>query len=49
VSERSVEDWQLSQALQERLRRDGATVDLTVEKSSTAGYSPNSNDVDAGS
>jgi hypothetical protein len=44
-----VEDWQLSQALQGRLRRDGTIVELTVDKSSVAGYLPSSNDVIAGS
>jgi hypothetical protein len=34
--------------LQEMLKRDGAIVELTVEKSSGAGYSPDSNDVSAG-
>jgi hypothetical protein len=38
----------LSRALQGRLRRDGAIVELKVEKSSVAGYSPDSNDVSAG-
>jgi hypothetical protein len=32
-----------------RLRRDGAIVELTGDKSSVAGYSPDSNDVSAGS
>jgi hypothetical protein len=36
---------QLSRALQGRLRRDGAIVELTVDKSSVAGYSPDSNNV----
>jgi hypothetical protein len=40
-----VEDWQLSRALQGRLRRDGAKVELTVDKSSVVGYSPDSSDV----
>jgi hypothetical protein len=35
----------LSRALQGRLRRDGAVVELTLDKSSVMGYSPNSNDV----
>jgi hypothetical protein len=47
VSE-SVEGWQLSYALQERLRRDGAIVELTVDKSSVAEYSLDSNDVSTG-
>jgi hypothetical protein len=34
-----------SRALQGRLRRDGAIVELTVDKNSVAGYSPDSNDV----
>jgi hypothetical protein len=41
--------WQLSRALQGRLRRDGAIVELTVNKSSVAGYSAESDDVGAGS
>jgi hypothetical protein len=41
----AVEGWQFSRALQGRLRRDGAIVELTVDKSSVEGYSPNSNDV----
>jgi hypothetical protein len=45
----SVEVWQLSRPLQGRLRRDGAIVELTVDKSSVAGYSSDSNDVIAGS
>jgi hypothetical protein len=45
----SVEGWQLSRALQGRLRRDGVIVELTVDKSSVVGYSPGSNDVSAGS
>jgi hypothetical protein len=40
---------QLSRALQGGLRRDGSTVKFTVDKSSVAGYSPDSNDVKAGS
>jgi hypothetical protein len=40
-----VEGWQLSRALQGRLRKNGAIVELTVEKSSVSGYSPDSNDV----
>jgi hypothetical protein len=43
----SVEGWQLSQAVQERLRRNGAVVELTADKSSVAGYSPESNDLSA--
>jgi hypothetical protein len=46
--ENSVEGWQLSRALQGRLRRDDEIVDLIVDKSSFAGYSPDSNDVSAG-
>jgi hypothetical protein len=38
-----------SRALQGRLRRDGAIAELTVDKGSVAGYSPDSNDVSAGS
>jgi hypothetical protein len=45
----SVEGWKLSRALQGRLRRDGIVVELAVDNSSVAGYSPNSNDVRAGS
>jgi hypothetical protein len=45
----SVEGWPLSRALQGRLRRDGAIVELTVEKSLIVGYPPDSNDVSAGS
>jgi hypothetical protein len=47
--ESSVEGWQLSWALQERLRRDGAIVEFTVDNSSVAGYSHDSNQVRAGS
>jgi hypothetical protein len=49
VSESSVVGWQLSRALQGRLRRDGAIVEMTADKSSVTGYSPNSIDVSAGS
>jgi hypothetical protein len=45
VRESSVEGGQLSRDLQGRLRRDGAVVELTVNKSSVAGYSPDSKDV----
>jgi hypothetical protein len=45
----SVEDWQLRRALQGRLRRDGAIVELTVDKSSVARYSPDINDFRAAS
>jgi hypothetical protein len=41
----SAEGWQLSRALQGRLRRDVAIVELTVDKSSVARYSPDSNEV----
>jgi hypothetical protein len=41
----SFEGRQLSRALQGRLRKDGAIVELTVDKSSVAGYLPDSNDV----
>jgi hypothetical protein len=44
-----VEGWQLSRALQGRLRRDGAIVELRVDKSSVAAYLLDSNDVSAGS
>jgi hypothetical protein len=44
----STEGWQLSQALQGRLRRDGAIVELILDKSSVAGYLPDSNEVSAG-
>jgi hypothetical protein len=44
-----VEGWQLSRALQGRLRRDGAIAEFTVDKSSVAGYSPGSNDMSTGS
>jgi hypothetical protein len=47
--EESVEGWQFSQAVQGRLRRDGAVVALTIKKSLVAGYSPGSNDLSAGS
>jgi hypothetical protein len=47
--ESSVEGWQLSRALQGRLRTEGAIVDLSVTKISVPGYSPNSKDVSAGS
>jgi hypothetical protein len=43
----SVEGWQFSRALQGTLRRDGAVVELTVDKSSVVGYSPDNNDVSA--
>jgi hypothetical protein len=43
----SVEGWQL-RVLQGRLRKDGAMIQLTVDKSSVAGYSPDGNDVSAG-
>jgi hypothetical protein len=33
----TVEDWQLSQVLQRRLRKDGAIFELTVDKSPFAG------------
>jgi hypothetical protein len=33
-----VEGWELSGALKGRLRREGAIVELTVDKSSVAGY-----------
>jgi hypothetical protein len=46
--ESSLEGWQLSRALQGRLRRDYIT-ELTVDKSSVAGYSPNSDVMSAGS
>jgi hypothetical protein len=45
----SVKGWQLSPALQGRLRIDGAIVDLTVDKSSVAGSPQDSNDESAGS
>jgi hypothetical protein len=45
----SVEVRQLNRALQGRVRRVGDIVELTVEKSSVAGYSSDSNDVRAGS
>jgi hypothetical protein len=44
-----VEGWQLSQALQEKLRRDGTIVELTVDENSVVGYLTDSNDVSAGS
>jgi hypothetical protein len=44
LAEESVEGWQLSRALQERLRKDGSIIELIV-----AGYLPESNDVSAGS
>jgi hypothetical protein len=44
----SVEGWQLSRALQDRVRRDDAIVESTVDKSSFAAYSPDSKDVSAG-
>jgi hypothetical protein len=37
--------WQFSRAVQGRLRRDGTMIELTVDKGSVAGYSPDSNDV----
>jgi hypothetical protein len=42
-----VEGLQLNRALQEELRRDGAGVQLTVDKSSVLGYSPNIKNVRA--
>jgi hypothetical protein len=45
----SVEGWQLCRARQGRLRRYGVMVELTVDKSSIAAYSPDNNDVNAGS
>jgi hypothetical protein len=45
----SVEGWQLSRTLQGRLRRDGVILELTVDMSSVAGHSPDSNDMSAGS
>jgi hypothetical protein len=45
----SVEGWQLSQALQGRLRRDGAIVEYTVDRRSLTGYLPDSNEANAGS
>jgi hypothetical protein len=45
----SVEGWQLSRAPQGRLKRDGAIVELTVDKSSDVGYLPDSNEMSAGS
>jgi hypothetical protein len=44
----SVEGWQLSRALQGRLRTNGAIVELTFDRNSFAGNSPDSNDVSAG-
>jgi hypothetical protein len=44
----SIEDWKASPALQGRLRRDGAIVELSADMSSAAGCSPDSNDVGAG-
>jgi hypothetical protein len=44
-----VEGWQLSWALHGRLRRGGAIVESIVNKNWVAGYSPDSNDVNAGS
>jgi hypothetical protein len=38
-----VEGWQLSQALQGSLSRDGAIVGLTGDRSSVAGYSLDGN------
>lgn len=43
-----VEGWQFSQALHGSLKRDGAVVELRVDKSSVVGYLPNSNDVNMG-
>jgi hypothetical protein len=43
----SVGGWQLSLALQGRLRRDEAVVQLTVDNSSVAGYSRDSKKVSA--
>jgi hypothetical protein len=51
--EELVEGWQLTQALQRRLRRDGNPVQVRAEspavkkKSSVASYSSDSNDVSA--
>jgi hypothetical protein len=45
----AVEGWQLIRALQGRLRSDDATVDLTADKGSVAGYSSDSGVVRAGS
>jgi hypothetical protein len=39
----------MSRALRVRLRTDGVIVELTVDKSSFAGYSPKGNDVNSGS
>jgi hypothetical protein len=44
----SVKGWQFSRALRGKLRRDVAVIELTVDKSSVAGYSLDSNDVSAG-
>jgi hypothetical protein len=48
-SQYRVDGWQMSRALQGRLRREDAIVELTVDKSSVAGYLPDSKDVSAGS
>jgi hypothetical protein len=45
----SVEGWQLNRGVQGRLRRDSAIIVLTFDKSSVAGYSPDGNEVSAGS
>jgi hypothetical protein len=47
LSESSVECWQLSQAQQGRLWRDGTIVSgqLTIDKSLGVGYSPESNNM----
>jgi hypothetical protein len=45
---KSVEGWQLTRALQGRPRRYGAATELTVDKSSVAGYSLDRNDVSEG-
>jgi hypothetical protein len=42
----SVNVRQLSRALQGRLKRDGAIVDLTVDRSSIAEYSPKIKNLD---
>jgi hypothetical protein len=44
-----LDGWQLSWALQGRLRSNGVIVELAVGKRSFAGYSQDSNDVSAGS
>jgi hypothetical protein len=44
----SVECWHFSRGLQGWLGRDGAVVELTVDKCSVAGYSQDSNDVTVG-